>query len=564
MPDLIATHRETTSRRESPRLSSGSLIALGSAVLVGWWLGIDVLTRVFPGMITMKPNAALGFLLSGLALWSIRGRRPAGRISIGLSMAVATIGGLTLFEYGAGINLGIDELLHREPGRSFGELVRGRMHPTTALNFLVLGSASALIGADREHRAAQALTLLAALIAGSTLIGYLYGVRSFEGLAAFNQMALHTTIGMLVLSIGLLRASSDRGLMIPITEEGPGGLLFRWLLPVAILTPLIISGLTLWARNIGLFEEKYASAVRVTLVIAIFVGCIWRASHSLCRIDRERHRLDAERVEGERRFRFLAEAMPQIVWISRADGEIEYLNQRWFDYTGLDPDRGGEWHQVMHPDDLGPCVERRTRCFETGEVFQGEYRLRRHDGSYRWHLSRAESMRDPTGQIVQWVGTSTDINAQKRAERAALPIAGRGDLGHRLEHPGVRGRSRSEQPGWGAFTGQSFDELQGLGLGSTRSIPEDRARDGPRIWSAAVEESVHLPGDAPAPTGATAQYRHMLVRAVPLLDEDGSDPSSGSASTPTSTTRSGRTTRCARPRRRPRPPPAPRRSSSRT
>ena len=113
------------------------------------------------------------------------------------------------------------------------------MHPMTALDFVALGLASALLAADREHRAAQALILLALLIAGSTLVGYVYGVCSFESLAAFNQMALHTTVGMLLISFGLLTSRPHRGIMASLSDEGPSGLMASRLLPLAILTPIL-------------------------------------------------------------------------------------------------------------------------------------------------------------------------------------------------------------------------------------------------------------------------------------------------------------------------------------
>ncbi len=128
-------------------------------------------------------------------------------------------------------------------------------------------------------------------------------------------------------------------------------------------------------------------------------------------------------VESEHRLRFLADAMPQIVWTARPDGALDYYNQRWYEYTGLtfEQTQGWGWQPVLHPNDVGPCTERWTRSYTTGEPYQTEYRFRRaSDGAYRWHLGRALPQRDPaTGTIVRWVGTCTDIDDQKRAAEAA-------------------------------------------------------------------------------------------------------------------------------------------------
>jgi signal transduction histidine kinase/DNA-binding response OmpR family regulator/HPt (histidine-containing phosphotransfer) domain-containing protein len=263
-------------------------------VLAGWALGIDSLTRVFPGLIAMKPNAAVAFLLGGMALWSIHEGRPASRRAIGLAIAVATIGGLTTLEYVAGLNLGIDEIFIREPPNALGMLFPGRMHPTTAFNFIWLGLALVLVTADREPRAAHGLALMSALIAVSTLIGYVFGVRVFVGLAIFHQMAIHTTMGMLLLAIGLLLARPKQGLMMAIASDGPAGLMARKLIPVAIAAPILLNGLSVLARKYGYLDETYGAAFRSTAMIAILVGFIGRNAFTLHRIDLIRQRVEVE------------------------------------------------------------------------------------------------------------------------------------------------------------------------------------------------------------------------------------------------------------------------------
>ncbi|HVU24578.1 MAG TPA: PAS domain S-box protein [Opitutus sp.] len=119
--------------------------------------------------------------------------------------------------------------------------------------------------------------------------------------------------------------------------------------------------------------------------------------------------------------RFLADTMPQIIWTARPDGNLDYYNQRWHDYTGMTfaQTRDWGWQPVLHPNDLPNCVERWTRSFTTGADYEVEYRFKRaSDGAYRWHLGRAFPQRDPAGNIIRWVGTCTDIQDQKEAREA--------------------------------------------------------------------------------------------------------------------------------------------------
>ncbi len=129
--------------------------------------------------------------------------------------------------------------------------------------------------------------------------------------------------------------------------------------------------------------------------------------------------LAAVRRESEERYRQLADAMPQIVWMTDPDGQAVYYNRRWYEYTGLEPGppSGDEWTLVVHPADLGPTVDRRTATLASGEIFEVQYRFRRADGAYRWHLGRAVPIH-VDGRIESWVGTATDIDHQKRTEQA--------------------------------------------------------------------------------------------------------------------------------------------------
>ena len=119
--------------------------------------------------------------------------------------------------------------------------------------------------------------------------------------------------------------------------------------------------------------------------------------------------------------RRLADALPQIVWITRPDGHHEYYNRRWFEYTGLSSEEtGGEaWNTLLHPEDLEQVNEQWAEALRTGKPYDIEYRFKRaSDGVYRWFLGRALPYRDPDGRIVNWFGTATDIHEQKLVEHA--------------------------------------------------------------------------------------------------------------------------------------------------
>jgi len=146
--------------------------------------------------------------------------------------------------------------------------------------------------------------------------------------------------------------------------------------------------------------------------------------------------------ESEEKFRTMTEAMPQMVWSGLPDGQNDYSNGRWCEFTGLSRAElaGMQWLDVVHPDDLPALQARWRHSMESGTLFESEHRLRRHDGEYRWALNRGLPVRDETGRILRWMGTVTDVHDQKLAAEELKAANARKDeflamLAHELRNP---------------------------------------------------------------------------------------------------------------------------------
>jgi PAS domain S-box-containing protein len=120
----------------------------------------------------------------------------------------------------------------------------------------------------------------------------------------------------------------------------------------------------------------------------------------------------------ENELRRVVDALPGLIWTALPDGRIDFVNQRWCEYShlGVDEAHGGGWQTAIHPVDLPGLLERWRSILVSGEPGEMEARLRRFDGDYRWFLFRASPIADASGHLVKWCGTGTDIEDRKRAE----------------------------------------------------------------------------------------------------------------------------------------------------
>ncbi|MET0371797.1 MAG: PAS domain S-box protein [Sphingobium sp.] len=132
----------------------------------------------------------------------------------------------------------------------------------------------------------------------------------------------------------------------------------------------------------------------------------------------DRRRIQYALEKSEAQFSILAQNMPNQVWTARADGWLDWFNEQVYAFSGAQRGTldGTGWIDMVHPDDIAEAAERWKAAVSSGGIYETEFRLRDASGDYRWHLARAAPLLDARGAISAWVGTNTEIEAQKRAE----------------------------------------------------------------------------------------------------------------------------------------------------
>ncbi len=142
------------------------------------------------------------------------------------------------------------------------------------------------------------------------------------------------------------------------------------------------------------------------------------AKHALLQEEISERKIADEAMRANfERLRFMAESMPQKIFTAKCNGDIDYFNRAWIEFTGLTFEQIKDWGwiQFIHPDDVGETLRRWKHSIESYDDFQLEHRVRRKDGVYRWHLGRAHALRDARGNGLMWIGFTTDVDDARSA-----------------------------------------------------------------------------------------------------------------------------------------------------
>src|SRR5208337_4030797 len=333
---------------------------------------------------------------------------------------VALVGLLSVTERLAGWNLGIDQLLFREPAAdAFFSVRPGLMAPITALDFLLLGLALLLLDRSiswrsRHYWPAQYLASLTAILAIFGLLDFILGSH-----ISYTHVALQTAMTLFVLSLGLLCTRTERGLAALLASSTAGGALLRRLLPGAIILPIIIGALGWRAFSAGVYSSWTVVALMIIAMMIPLAGfALWngyivnRGDVESLRTEGILHRRDLELREAER----LAH-VGSWWWDPKSDTvtwSAGLSNIAWRDPMLAPPTYKEHlgFYAAQSSERLGAAIQ---RAIQTGASYELDLEMVRADGAIRSVTGRGEAERDAEGQVVLVRGTVHDVTENKQA-----------------------------------------------------------------------------------------------------------------------------------------------------
>jgi PAS domain S-box-containing protein len=229
-------------------------------------------------------------------------------------------------------------------------------------------------------------------------------------------------------------------------------------------------------------------------------------------------------LESERRYRFMAESIPAIVWTANPDGDFDYYSKKWTDYTGLSLEESKGWGwKLVHADDLELTVDTWRKAVQSGNEYKIEFRIKGKDGIYRWMLTRAVALKNDLGQIIKWFGTAIDIEDEKAAsEKLRLSEEKYRLLSESIPQliwtTDADGHVDYVNQNWLTYTGQTMEESVNSGY-INAFHPDDRSK--------AVEEwlrslkSGNIYNTEYRLKNHHGIYRWFLAKSIPVKDDKG-------------------------------------------
>lgn len=267
----------------------------GLIALVGWMLDQPLLSSALPGQPRLKANAAFALVLCGSALGLLTVGRPAAAQRAGRLLAALAIivGGATLVQYLANVDLGIDELVFRDlESRRFP----GRMSAGTAVDLVLIGLALLLldIRLRNGHRPADWLALVAGAIALLGVVAHLYDALALYEVVFYSDVSLHSALALLLLALGILAARPDEGLLLVTLREDASGVVARRLLPTAIGLPMLVGWLIAWAGREQYYRPQFGLALFALANIAMLTLITALIARALHRSEDDRRRAEEQ------------------------------------------------------------------------------------------------------------------------------------------------------------------------------------------------------------------------------------------------------------------------------
>jgi PAS domain S-box-containing protein len=393
------------------RCLSIAVIVIASLVLIGWQFDLDILKRPVAKLVAMNPLTAILFILSGISLLAIQNSKEKdehSKLASILSLLILFSAVIKITGLLAGTDIYLDTFLYRSKLQLdvIGN-ISNTMAPNTALNFLLTGLALMMTNYTKANKQVFAQLVAAAILLLSilSLLGYLYKVNAFYGIVKYIPMAVHTAITFFILSLAILFSDPDKGIMKNFTSRHSGSTSARFMVPAAIILPVVLGYLRLLGDWNGIYSKEFGVAILILSIIIIFLILIWYNAASLNKKDALRTAAEEdlrvlnssleqkveersrEIISNDKRFRAMIENSSEIIALADEQNNIQYINKAIEDISGYTSEeiRKLDRYSTIHPDDRAMAKDNFLAALRApGKPVPASLRIIHRDGRRIW------------------------------------------------------------------------------------------------------------------------------------------------------------------------------------
>ncbi len=325
----------------SSRVASGVVAGAGCIALTSRAFGTGSLTSLLPGFLSITPNTAMTFIISGIAVWCSGGATGSSiprRIVQGCAILLLLLGAATIFEYVSSVDLRFDQILFPESYTASSPAFPGRMSPVASVDAVLIGLALLLTRKTIFRTSpTNVLALAVATVSFLALMGYAYGLSVPPHFEFIQPPALHTMPAFLLIGIGMLFSQPERGMMLTFSSSAVGGTMLRRIVPFAIIAPAVIGWLRVEGQSMGLYDTSFGIALFVLANILILLTVLWWNGRSINASDLRRMEAADALHASELRYREMFDRSPVPMWVfDDATGSMLAVNEsalRQYGYT---------------------------------------------------------------------------------------------------------------------------------------------------------------------------------------------------------------------------------------
>jgi PAS domain S-box-containing protein len=542
---MVARDAVVSRIRRTPVVAGVIAMGLGAVLLQAYVFAVVPVVPTALFLPLAQPLDAVLFVLAGTSLVSLHIR--ADRLRKASAVLATALAAVLLAEYLFRIDLGVDGLLFAGQVNDLVPAFPGRPAPLSCAGFLLLGVL--LLFPPRQGAPARrwysAVLMVAVVAPVLAIAGHLGGVPELYGLVPGSGVALYAAIGLLVLAAGVSAATHESALVNVLVSNEPGTVLLRRLLPVALVLPILFTVGSVQALRLGFYQVHVGLALYVTIFIAISVWAVFRAADVARRVEAQRRAAERAQADLALRNRLLeAQAAAQVALRASEQHTRELLDilshtpvtargldrrirfwsagaERLYGWSSDEAIQAGK-RDLLETELPVPLREAESAVLEQGE-WLGEVTRRTRDGATLRIATHWILHRDPAGLPDAIIEVDDDVTEQRIAEalvrgseaRYRALVAATAQIVWSMS---ADGREAGDLSQWEAFTGQTpYEAAHG---GWIRAVLPDDQPEAARAWNTAVREGKVLVTEHRL-RRRDGQYRHMELRAVPILDTQG-------------------------------------------